>query len=703
MEIKSVRVCMDVGGTFTDVVVVDEEGRVNNFKMSTTPDDFPRAAVDGLALAAKFYSMPLDKFMGLCGRFAGGSLIHGTTISTNAILQGNVAKVGLICTKGHRDILLWREGGKENPFDFNMDYPEPFVPRYLTFGVTERMTAEGEVYIPLDEDEVRQAVRQFKEYGVEVIAVALLWSIANPAHEKRIGEIIKEEWLGQPYVLSHEVNPVPREYRRTSSTVIDASLMPLAKRYISDFSDRLKRIGYKGEMQMLSASGGIISAKEVEVKPIQSIDCGPALAPIAGRHYAQLELNVNNVLTFDMGGTSSDVSTVTNGRIITSREAMVGAERLGIEKVDSRSIGAGGGSIAYVDEAGLIHVGPKSAEALPGPACYMRGGTEPTVSDADVVLGYLNPDYLLGKRMKLDHKLAEEVILQKVAKPLKLNLYDAAFTVWSTININMADAIRDITVWQGIDPREYVFVCGGGAAGMHLIPILEELEVKQTAIFPKLAGGLSAVGGIVGDMVKEFTSPLNTDSKNFNYDGVNEGLQTLEASAVSFFDNNNIDTEQRDLHFYVEARYPFQVWELPVPLRVKSFKSESDIIQLVNDFHDVHESVFATKEPEQYVEFCAWKVRAVGKVGAKKIKEGETGTESPPTSALKNKRLVYFKKFGKAVETPVYDGNELKAGNKITAPAIIEEETSTLVVFPGSMVTVSRWGNYLAEREAAKI
>jgi N-methylhydantoinase A len=693
-----IKVCIDVGGTFTDASMVDEKCDIRIFKSLSTPPDYVQGIIDVLKVAAEYYSKSLDEFMKSCSTLIGGSLVHGTTITTNAMLEGNVAKVGLICTKGQRDMLTFREGGKEDSYDWMMDYPEPYVPRYLTIPVTERINSEGEVEIPLSEYEVRQALRQLRQWNVESVAVCLLWSIENSIHECRISEIAKEEFPEVPCVLSSEVNPCIREYRRCVSTAIDASLRPLASTYIANFEKCLKDIGYQGELNMLTSAGGAMSAKELIGRPILSVDCGPALAPFAGKEYSEKEMGIDDVITVDMGGTSFDVSCMSRGKIAVSRESKMGDDLLGISKVDTRSIGAGGGSIAWIDVAGLIHVGPKSAGSNPGPACYMRGGTEPTVSDANVVMGYLDPDYFLGGRMKLDAKLAEEVINAKVSGILKISVEEAAFTITATTNANMAGAIRDITIWQGIDPREYLLVGGGGAFGLHCVPIMQELEM-QKALIPKTASALSATGGVFADLVAEYSRSCYTDTSVFDYGGVRETMDYLMGEAHKFLDRNRVPIERRELEFSVEARYPYQVWELPVSLTGISLTNEEGVAKLVERFHEEHERVFAIKEPGVHIECLFWKVRAIGKgvVGQVKLKEMEFRNRKPSSKALIGKRKAYFKELGGMVETPIYLGEELGYGNELSGPAVIEEPTTTIVLPPRSMATVQKFGSYYIE------
>jgi N-methylhydantoinase A len=498
------------------------------------------------------------------------------------------------------------------------------------------------------------------------------------------------------YSLSHKVNPIIREYRRAVSTAIDASLLPLIKRYVNDLDGELKIKGYAKELYMFTSSGALLDAEEIAKKPIYSVDSGPAMAPRAGLMYSTLEgERRGKILTCDMGGTSFDVSAVTDGRIKLSRETRVGDDTLAIMKADIRSIGAGGGSIAWVDPGKLVHVGPLSAGAIPGPACYMRGGQEPTVTDANVMLGYLDPDYFLGGQMEINPQLSEWIIKERIAVPLNLDVLEAAYTIWSTINHNMVAAIENVTIWQGVDPREYLLVAGGGASGLHIVPIARELKMKKI-IVPKLSGVLSAVGGLAADMTMDFYTSHFTNSRQFDYKGVNKKLKALEEQARAFLSRTGVAIENTNIEFFTEARYAYQVWELDIPLRGHQIEDKEALAQLDEDFHSTHERILGVKEPGQLIEFVNWAARATARVPEVEIKEQPSGGEDP-SYALVARRKAYFRELGGLVETPVYRGDKLLFGARVNSPAIIQEPTSTLVVFPGSVTTVSKWGNYLIE------
>ena len=455
------RFACDTGGTFTDLIVEDDDGALTMYKASTTPADPVKGVLDALALAAE------DRGIELSGLLAQGDmLIHGTTHAINAIITGNTARTAFLTTAGHPDILVLREGGRIEPFNFVAPYPEPYVLRALTFEVPERINSAGAPHTPLDEAATIEIIGRLREAHVEAVAVCFLWSISNPAHELRVGELLTDHLPGVPYTLSHQINPALREYRRASATAIDASLKPLMGKYLGGLTERLTAAGFEGRTLVLTSQGGMLDASDLAQRPIHAINSGPSMAPIAGRNYAEIESASANVIIADTGGTTYDVSLVRDGRIPLTKETWIGqpfrGHMTGFPSIDIKSVGAGGGSIAWVDAGGLLHVGPQSAGAVPGPVCYGAGGTEPTVTDACVTLGYLDPGYFLGGSMELDAASARKAVENHVATPLGLSVEDAAASILSVATENMVQAISDITVDQGIDPAEAVLI---GAAG----------------------------------------------------------------------------------------------------------------------------------------------------------------------------------------------------------------------------------------------
>jgi len=683
-------VAVDTGGTFTDIVVHDEKGRLNLFKAPTTPANLVGGIFDAISRAAEGYHLPLSEFLEATDR-----LIHGTTVATNAVLTGTIAKTGLICTKGFRDILLTRTGGKPPGTMFkHMNYPEPYIPRYRTLGVKERINVDGEIETPLDEDDVRAAIRQFKKWKVEAIAVCLLWSIVNSVHEKRVAEIIREEWPQGYYSLSHEVNPVLREYYRTSTTAIDASLKPALSRYLGRLEEQLKENGYTKRFLIVNSNAGVMTSSEMAYSPIYSVKSGPCTGPAAAWALVEAEGLPNNVIVADMGGTSFDVSVITAGEILSTLVSSIRTYHYSNPSVDVATIGAGGGSIGWLDPGGLIHVGPQSAGALPGPACYMQGGKEPTVTDADVVLGYLNADYFLGGTMRLDPKLSEKVIRKKLAEPMGMEIAEAANLMYTVVNQNMVSSIEEVTIRRGIDCREYTMVASGGAGAVHCAAIARELGMNKI-IISKLAAGLCAFGALSSNLKIERAQSYITLTDDFDYEGVNNVLDALEKDADAFLMEAGVSPEARKVEFILAARYPYQAWEIDVILPWRRITPEV-IPQLIDLFHETHEATYGYHEEGSAVECVNWLVRAIGLMPKISLPDIPFATQDI-SSAMKGKRKVYFGKKKSFIETPIYDGSILRYGHKVPGPAIIEEPTTTIVVPEDFVVMVTRKGNYLME------
>ncbi len=506
------RLACDTGGTFTDLVVEDGD-QIQLFKTSTTPDDPVRGVLDALALAAGHYGVGRADFLGRATMF-----VHGTTRAINAILTGNTAKTAFLTTEGHPDVLVIREGGRIEPFNFRVPYPEPYVPRRLSFEVPERIGADGGVLRPLDEPSVLRTIEKLKALRVEAVGVCLLWSVVNSDHERRVGELLAEHMPGVPVSLSHELNPTLREYRRASATVIDASLKPLMFSYLDGLTNRLREAGFAGRTLMVTSQGGIMDADAVARAPIHSINSGPAMAPVAGRYYAERDFGNRVAIVADTGGTSYDVSLVRDGRIPWTRETWLGqrfrGHMTGFPSVDVKSIGAGGGSIAWVDSGGLLQVGPRSAGSTPGPVAYGKGGTEPTVTDCAIVLGYIDPGFFLGGAMRLDRGAAEAALRDGVAARLGLSVEETASAVLALATEKMVGAIDEITVNQGIDPQSAILIGGGGAAGINAVAVGRRLGCAGVLI-PEAGALLSAAGALMSDLSSDHAQMLFCTSAAF--------------------------------------------------------------------------------------------------------------------------------------------------------------------------------------------
>ncbi|MGB1884770.1 MAG: hydantoinase/oxoprolinase family protein [Gammaproteobacteria bacterium] len=690
----SYRISIDTGGTFTDAVLADANGIRSVGKALTDTEQNFRGVSNAIENAAEQLGLGLTEVLAQTDVF-----IYGTTRATNAIVTGRTAKSAMLLTAGFPDILVYRQGGKTNAHQLNVDYPDPYIPRSLTFQIPERMSAEGEVLQALDEQAVINSLQTLKRENIEAIAVCLLWSITNGAHEQRVGELIAEHLPGVPFTLSHELNPILREYPRASSTAIDASLKPVMQEQLQLLQTNLSAIGYDGDILVSTTLGGVMPVEDVIARPIYLVKSGPSMAPVAGSAYAELEALGANALVVDTGGTTFDVSLVRNREIAHSTESWLGpmytGHLLGMASVDVRSIGAGGGSIAWIDSGGLLHVGPQSAGANPGPACYALGGSAPTVTDAAMVLGYLNPEHFLGGRMTLDPDAAVKA-LQPIARSLKRSVEDAALAILTVADENMLKAIQEITVKEGIDPAEMVLVAGGGAAGLNVLPIAKSLGVTRV-MMPSTAGALSACGAHYSDIVSEVKQSRFTLTDTFDFDGVNGALNAINAELDSFAERlrqRGINDFSRSLT--AEARYAGQIWEIDIPLRRGQFRNEDDVANLVRDFHDEHERIFAVRDPDNPLECINWK----GRIAALRTRD-TTAQVTTPAATVPTPQATRLASFGdiraEATETAIYFGESLKPGAQIAGPAIIEEPTSTLVVYPGLSVRVSARGHYLVE------
>lgn len=650
------------------------------YKSATRPDDPIQGVIDALQKAADTYGRSLSAFLA-----DGELLIHGTTRAINAIITGATAKTAFLTTAGHPDILTLREGGRQDVFNFTVPFPEPYVPRSLTWEISERILTDGTVRANLDEMHVLDVISQMKTAGVEAVAVCLLWSIVNSAHEERIGALIEEHLPGVPYTLSHKVNPSLREYRRASSTAIDASLKPLMSAYMGDLSGRLKAAGFSGRVLIVTSGAGVIDAGNAAETPVHLINSGPAMAPVAGRYYANLDVQAETAIVADTGGTTYDLSVVRRGQIPFTRETWIGGayrgHMTGFPSVDVRSIGAGGGSIAWVDDGGLAKVGPQSAAAVPGPAAYGRGGTQPTLTDACLVLGYLDPDFFLGGSMPLDTDAARKSVEDHLCSPLGLSIEDASLAVVQIATENMVQAIMDITVNQGIDPRKAVLIGGGGAAGLNSERIAARLGCPKVLI-PDVGAALSASGALMSDLVSEFRATHFARSDRFDAEGVNAVLGRLAEQCAAFVAGPGAQSQSSTITFSAEARYPHQVWEIDVPLRKSILETEADVRSLVADFHSAHREVFAIDDPNSEIEVVGWKAR----VSCQLRSDGIASLDEPaePT-AVQMTRPAYFGVDG-WVDTPIVRFDTLAVDAPMTGPAIVESSFTTIVVNPGAVM-----------------
>ncbi len=684
------RFAIDTGGTFTDLMVSDETGMLSMHKASTTPSDPIAGVIDSLRIAAAVAGQDLQSYLG-----RGEILMHGTTHAINAIVTNSTARTAFLTTEGHPDTLVFREGGRMEPFNFKVPYTEPYVPKALTFEVAERVTVDGSVKIPLNETAVVEMLNKIKAAKVEAVAVCFLWSVVNPAHELTMATLIEEHLPGIPYTLSHQINPSIREYRRASSTCIDASLKPVMGAYMRGLEERLRDAGFHGRVLVVTSQGGVMDAVRVAEAPVHLINSGPSMAPVAAKAYG-VDEDAETLIVGDTGGTTFDVSLVRRGRIPRSRETWLGqpfrSHMTGMPSVDVKSIGAGGGSIAWIDAGGLLHVGPKSAGALPGPVCYGRGGTRLTVTDAAVALGFIDANFFLGGKMALDRVGALEAIRRDVADPLGgIGLEEAAAAIMSLATEHMVQAIMDITVNQGIDPTKATFVAGGGAAGLNCVAIARRLGCRRVLV-TEAGAALAASGAMISDLTTQYQAMFYTRSRTFNVTGVNGVLARLKAECDAFAQGPGAGAAIVDIDWSAEARYRDQAWEIEVPLRRGTFETEHDVAMFVNDFHQMHQDIFAVSDPEAGIETVSWIAEVRCRIGSGK--PGRLAYDSRPVKLPT--RPVRF--LGTDwIEAAVYRLESIREGMLLTGPLVIESDFTSIVVDPGARAWRDAIGNLVID------
>jgi len=685
------RISVDTGGTFTDVVIVDGNGALHIGKALTTYLRAFEGIEQAIGQVAERIGVSVRELLADTTHFA-----YGTTRSTNAIVEAKTARTAFFTTQGFPDILLLREGGRLGGAFAPREFSAPYVPRYLTFEIEERIDSDGSVHVELDEKSVIDAINEARAAGAQAVGVSLLWSTVNPAHELRIAQLLEEHFPEASRTLSHQLNPIVREYRRASSTVIDASLKPLMQSFLGELESDLVLGGFAGQLLISTSFGGSWPVGRMIDRPIYSVGSGPSMAPIAALHAGRHTLQdpAPNVLVADTGGTTFDVGLITEGTIHYSADTWLGQKYsghiTGMKSVDVRSIGAGGGSIISVDDAGLVRVGPESAGADPGPACYGRGGVRPTVTDAALVLGYFDPAGFIGGKLKLDIDAARAA-LRPIAESIGTSVEQAARGAFVIATQNIVSAVREMTISQGIDPRDLALVAGGGASGVNIVQIARELGIGRV-VLPKTAGALSASGAINADLVSDFTVSAFVSSRDFDFEKVRTALAHAQEQAQDFVDEIaglNPIAVHRSLS--VDARYPGQVWELETPVDGLSVETAEDVEALVQEFHRQHLRVFQVNDPTQGIECLAWKLRVVAEIEKPRIPVLPRAEGAPEPI---RHRSVLFADEDRS-DTPVYAGEDLLPDAIVEGPAIILEPTTTLVLDPGARITVAATGDYI--------
>lgn len=694
----SYRLGIDVGGTFTDFILLDEDGAVSVTKAPSTPSRPADGVFDGLAKLAEEHGFgadtddPLQTFVSQIDL-----IVHGTTITTNAVITGEYSKTGYLTTEGFRHLLNERRGVKRNAFTAKEAPPEPIVPTHLIQVASERVDRDGDVIEPLDEDDVREAAQRFVDLDVEAVAVNFLFSFLNPTHEQRAKEILQEE-LDDAYVsISSDVLPQIRVYERGSTTVFNACLGPLLRTYITDLQERLSDTGFAGTLLLMQSNGGVMSPDVARDFAANTLLSGPASGPIAGVHFAS-EHGLNDLITVDMGGTSLDCCLVVGGEPETTTEQEIAEYALALPSLEIETIGSGGGSIAWVDSGGILHVGPQSAGAEPGPASYGLGGEEPTITDANLVLGYLNPGYFLGGERDLDIERARTAITKHVAEPMGLALEEAAAGIIEIANTNMANGVRHVSVSRGVDPRDFVLVMAGGAGPLHACGIADELGI-QLIFIPQSSSVFCASGMLISDLRHDAVSFLHMrlDEERADLDAINELRDESISRIGNLLDAEGVDPDRRRFDFAFDLKYEGQFNELSteVPMLSDRHLSDDDLPRIQRRFDEQHDAVYGYNLPGSLLELMSVRTTAIG-VTDKPDFQRTTLDDPDPSRAAKAQRKMWFEGSPKTVQT--YEGARLRAGNEIDGPAVIEEATTTIRVDAGWQLRVDALGDYLIWR-----
>ena len=675
---------IDTGGTFTDVILIDDAGNINVKKVPSTPDHPEQAVINGLEELG-VDPTTVDRF------------VHGTTVNTNTMLTGTGAKTALVTTLGFRDVLEIRRAHRladyANIYNLQQDLPAPLVPRQFRREATERVLYDGSVLRPLEEGDVTAIAEEFKAGGIEAVAVCFIFSYNYPDHEMKAKQIIEEALPGAFVTTSVETDAVFREYERTSTTVINAYLGPQSRDYFSMLGKLVKEKGVKADVLLMGSNGGTVTLKSAIEKPVTTVLSGLAGGSIGGAFIAELT-GRKDMITVDMGGTSCDVCLIHNGKPTISTEGEIGNHSLTIPMIDVHTIGAGGGSIAWIDSGGALRVGPQSAGADPGPACYGKGGELPTVTDADLVLGYLNPKNFAGGRIQLDMDRANAAISEYIVEPYGFeSVEEAAYSIHQIVNSNMSSALRVVSVDKGYDPREFTLAAFGGAGPVHSLALADALNIPEILV-PLYPGIHSAVGLLAADNEHDFRRSYlaPVDATDLAY--INRIYDELETEGRELLASEGIADANQEIRRFAEIRYIGQAHEVNLPVAPGEITTEL-LNEVKEKFHQAHFELYSHSSPEAPTMFVTLAVKAIGRTPKPEFSAIEKGSGK---AAVKEKRPVYFGEFRKYVETPVYDRNDLLATQVIAGPAIIEQMDSVSVVLPEHKVTVDDLGSLIIKK-----
>jgi len=676
------RIAVDIGGTFTDLVAIDDQGQIYRSKSLTTPDDLARGIQDCLN-AAQIQVSKASFF------------VHGSTVTINAVLERKGSRTGLITTKGFRDVYEIGRGNRPEGYNLFFKRPVPLVSRDLRLEVDERLYATGEVLKPLDESSASATIEALKAAGVESVAVCLLHSYANAAHEERLGQLLRRQFPEAFVSLSHEILREFREYERTSTTVLNSYVGPIVSRYLVSLEKRLSNSGFRGTFRVMQSNGGVMSAEMAKKMPVTMMESGPVAGVIAAAHLGE-SLGCRHIISFDMGGTTAKASLIKDFHPEVTSSYYVGGYVSGhpmmLPVVDIVEVGNGGGSIAWIDPAGGIKIGPQSAGAAPGPACYGQGGSEPTVTDANLVVGRIDPEYFLGSGIRLQREKALEAIAEKIGKPLGLSLEEAALGILTIANFNMSLAVRAVSVEKGYDPRDCVLVPSGGGGALHAMAIARELSVPRV-IIPPMPAYFSALGMLVADLKHDYVQTFVRELNETTGAELADTFDGLETSAIGTLTEEGAGKQQIVLRRFLDMRYRGQEYTLPVPL-TEDLQAITDFGPIRSRFDQLHQEHYGHSAPNEPVMMVNLRLSALGRI---ENRSSISPAHQERDQNERGKRPVIFDDSRPAVNCPIYLHSGLKAGDRLDGPAVIEELGATILLYPGDKMQVNEFGHLVID------
>jgi N-methylhydantoinase A len=676
------RIAVDIGGTFTDLVVIDDQGQIYRSKSLTTPDDLARA-IQNCLNAAKINVSKASFF------------VHGSTVTINAVLERKGACTGLITTQGFRDVYEIGRGNRPEGYNLFFKRPVPLVSRNLRFEVDERLYASGEVLRALDETTASAVIKALRAAAVESVAVCLLHSYANPAHEERLGQLLRQQFPEAYLSLSHEILHEFREYERTSTTVLNSYVGPIVNRYLVSLEKMLGESGFSGTFRVMQSNGGVMSAETAKKMPVTMMESGPVAGVIAAAHLGEL-LDCRHIISFDMGGTTAKASLIKDFHPEVTSSYYVGGYVSGhpmmLPVVDIVEVGNGGGSIAFIDAAGGLKVGPLSAGAAPGPACYGQGGNEPTVTDANLILGRIDPAYFLGSGIRLQREKAAEAITEKIAKPLRLSLEDAALGILTIANFNMSLAVRGVSVEKGYDPRDCVLVPSGGGGALHAVAIARELAVPRV-IIPPMPAHFSAFGMLVADLKHDYVQTFVRELTETTGVELANAFAALEKSATEILTEEGARRQQIVLRRFLDMRYRGQEYTLPVPL-MEDLRAVTDFGAIRARFDQLHQEHYGHSAPKEPVMMVNLRLSAIGRFESRlPLASSHRETDK----GERGKRPVLFDSGQQPLMSPIFLRDGFKAGDRLVGPAVIEEVGATILLYPGDKMEANEFGHLVID------